>query len=102
MKTIDLIWYVIIGFWVYAAFTSNQWLGFIAVPLFVGLFIIITNKKQVDDRNAFYVKMSKKIPLLFPPSWIGKTSYKAQGWITVLIGILFIVFAVSNFIRIYM
>lgn len=102
MKTSDIIWYLIIGLWIYAAFTSNQWLGFIAVPLFVGLYLLITNKQQVDEGNAFYVNMSKKVPFLFPPSWVGKSNYKFQRLIAVLLSIAFIIFAIANYVRIYM
>lgn len=101
MKINDIVWFAIIGLWTYGAFTNNQWLAFVVAPLFIGLFIIITNKKQVDDRNEFFIRMSKRVPFLFPPSWIGKTNYKFQRWITVLLGISFIVFAITNWVRIF-
>ena len=63
MKMNDIIWFAIMGLWMYATFfTDYQWLGFIVVPLIVGIFIISSSRQQVDDENAFYIKMSKKIP----------------------------------------
>ena len=86
----DIISFLIVGLWAYGGFTKNPWLSSVVGPLLFGSFIIITNRKQVDDNNAYYFRMSKKVPSLFPSSWVGKTSYKFQKLIAILVGIAFI------------
>lgn len=96
MKTIDIIWFVILGLGIYGAFANIQWLTFVLTPLLIGIFLIVTNKQQVDDANTFYTNMSKRVPFLFPSSWIGKTNYKFQRLISILLSIGFILFALVN------
>jgi hypothetical protein len=61
----------------------------------------ITNEKQVDDTNAWYAAMSKKIPSLFPASFAKKTSYRFQRFLTIAVGIFFLAFALANAIKLY-
>lgn len=97
MKTRDIIWFIIIGLGIYGVFADIQWLANTVAPVLIGIFILTTGKQQVDDGNSFYEKMSKRIPFLFPPSWVEKSPSKAQILITVIVGILFIVFGFVSF-----
>lgn len=98
MRTIDVIWFIILIVWGYSIFGNIQWLGYIVMPLVIGLFIVFTSGKQVEDANTFYANWSRRLPFLFPSSWVEKTSYGAQYWITVIVGVAFVLFALYNFL----
>lgn len=99
MKIHNTLWFLIAVLWIYAIFTNNHLLSFIAVPFLIGLFFIMNSKEQVEDMNSFYIKMSKRSPILFPPVLLEKTSYKFQRWFALLIGILLVLSAIIQLIE---
>lgn len=97
----NFAWFLIIGFWFYGAFAQISWISFIAGPILIGLFSLITYRQLVDSTNELYAKRAGQMPFLFPPSFIGKGSVKLQRVITLIVGVAFLLFGIVNLINLW-
>lgn len=95
----DIVWICIIGAWFYAFFKGIDWAVFVAGPCLLGLFLIVTYKKEVENVNEIYTKRTKQMPALFPPSFVNKTSLKFQRFFTIMIGAAFVLLGIVNLIE---
>lgn len=85
------IWYIL---WFVSVFslwlTDYLWVGYVAFAL-LGLTLVIYNKEYTDDLKEYYKGMSKKIPLLYPPEYVEKTSWTFQRGLAIFVGVVFLV-----------